>query len=390
MIGATASEKLPMKNEYPGGTESPGVKPLRPDSTGPEGLSLGPAKMDPVVKDEILEGVWVIAEHKMDKLESSSLELITESRRLAGKLRRKLAVVLIGADLGNTVESAVKCGPDKIYLLDHEAFEEYDTRLHACAVAELIGREQPMVVLFGATPTGSDLAPRVAAKLKAGLVTNCIGLDLGKDGGLVFTKYIQDERLSASCVYTGQPPYMATVRCGMIDIEEPTAGILPQIVNVKPDIDPRVATITIAGRIEGDPATIDLGEADVIVAGGKGSKGMEGFGLLRELADLVRGSLGGSRPAVDKGWIDRERQIGQTGKRVSPDLFIACGISGATQFAMGMKDSRKLIAINTQRNAPIFKSADLKIVGDMHEVVAALIGLLKERIEKAGAGAKET
>lgn len=336
------------------------------------------------------KGIWALIEIETDKVGSISYELFSEGRKLADKIKGEFAAVAFGYKVKKIIENSIEelsyYGLDKIYIIEDDALKEFDSKVYADIFSELLKIYNPQVVLCSATPFGNELACRVAAKLKAGLVTDCTLLETDAKGQLKATKPIHEDKLAGIYTYSLKFPQMATFRPGLIDPDPTKESKKPEIVEPEIEISPNDFSAKFIEFIKGDPRTIDLGEADVIVAGGKGlgsdKEGimiLEKYGILilEELADLIRGSIAGSRVAVDKGWIPLERQIGQTGKRVSPRLFIALGISGAIQFQMGMKDSTKVVSINKQKNAPIFKISDLKVVGDLYQIVPEVIKQIK-------------
>jgi electron transfer flavoprotein alpha subunit len=229
-------------------------------------------------------------------------------------------------------------------------------------------------VLFGATSIGRDLAPRIAARIKAGIVTECIALRIDKDG-LTVTKPIYDGKMFANVLCQSASTYVVTIPPGAMGMNQPAKSPEVKTIKVTPILGAETSRIKFLDFIAADPKTIDLTEAEIIVAAGRGVGKAENFHLIEELG----GSVGGTRPVVDAGWLPPERQIGLTGKFVSPKLFIACGISGQYHHTAGMKDSLIIVAINTDSNAAIFKLADLGIIEDLHEVIPAVIKQLQAR-----------
>ncbi|MFH1974852.1 MAG: electron transfer flavoprotein subunit alpha/FixB family protein [Pseudomonadota bacterium] len=326
-------------------------------------------------------GIWALIETEAEKVDSITFELLSEGRKLADKIKGEFAAIAFGSNVRKLIENSIEelslYGLDKIYIVEDDALKEFDSKVYADIFSELVKIYNPQVVLCSATSLGNELACRVAAKLKTGLVTDCTLLETDTKGQLKATKPIHEDKLTGIYTFSSKFPQMATFRPGLIDPDPAKESVKPEIVQPEIEISTNVFSAKFIEFFKGDPKTIDLGEADVIVAGGKGLDSKDGVTILEQLAYLIRGSTAGSRVAVDKGWLPLERQIGQTGKRVSPQLFVAMGISGAIQFQMGMKDSKKVISINTQKNAPIFKISDLKVVGDLHQIVPEAIKQIK-------------
>jgi electron transfer flavoprotein alpha subunit len=238
--------------------------------------------------------------------------------------------------------------------------------------------------LIPATSVGEELAARVAVRIKTGVVTECTLLEMTKEGLLAMTRPSYGGKVNITMICPSARPQMATVQPGAMRIDEPDQSRKVEVVKVSVKVKPRELRSRIVGFMKGDPRTMDLSEAEIIVAGGQGVGSVDKFSVIEELADLLGACVGGTRSVVDAGWIPFERQIGQTGKTVAPRCYIACGISGAIQHVMGMKESKTIIAINIDRNAPIFKLADIGIVEDLHKVIPALIKELQELVETTG------
>ena len=308
-------------------------------------------------------------------------ELANEGRKLTSKLSgAKLSAVIINdlTDYTKINIQLAQSGFDKVYMIKNLNYKIYSTELYTNALCELIKDVNPQIVLFGATRTGRDLAPRVSARLNLGLTADCTALDINENGLLAATRPTFGGQLMATILSKSQTQ-MATVRPNVfknninfnnkvIEVEEKFYNMTHAIGNTE-----------ILNFIRFSQSNSEnISDAEIIVAGGRGMKNNEGFGLLKELADLIGGKVGASRGAVDMRIADSAIQIGQTGKTVTPKLYIACGISGAIQHIVGMNSSQKIIAINSDKNAPIFKNADYGIVGDVFEVIPKLIEKLKE------------
>ncbi len=312
--------------------------------------------------------VLVIAEQRDGILKKVSFEMLGVGARLAAALGGRVEAALLGSGLGNLPETLAQYGAAKVYVADDPALARYSSEGYTNTLAAFIGKAEPAILLLGATAMGKDLAPRLAARLGVGLAADCTALEI-VDGRLVATRPIYAGKALARVKLVGDPQ-MATLRPNVLPTPEPQAG-------AKADIEPVAATVgnvrarvvEIVGAGEGE---IDVAEADIIVSGGRGVGGPEGFAPVRSLAKTLRAAVGASRAAVDAGWIEHAHQVGQTGKTVTPNLYIACGISGAIQHLAGMKTSKVIVAVNKDPEAPIFKVANYGIVGNLFEVVPLL------------------
>jgi electron transfer flavoprotein alpha subunit len=326
------------------------------------------------------KGVWVFVEQKEGELSEDSLEVISEGRRLADQLQEELSAILLGYQVDGLAKTLAHYGAERVYLAENEGLIQYNPDAYTAILAGLIKEHEPSIFLLGATTLGEDLAPRVAGSVKTGLASNCDKLQISEGGLLLQTRLCYESKVHATVVCPKAKPQMATVQPGVMKIDPPDESRNTTIIRVSLNsyIKPEAVRTKIVGFIKGDPKTIDLTEAELIVAGGKGVNDKESFQLIWELANHLGASVGGTRMAVDSGWIGSERQIGQTGKTVSPKVIISCGISGASAHIFGMKDSKTVIAINIDQDAPIFKLADLGVVGDLHQIIPALINYLSE------------
>jgi len=325
------------------------------------------------------KGVWVFIELQEGEIRDVSLELLSEGRKIAGKVGEEVCAVVIGSNIQEQTDRLAHYGADRIYVVENPLCQSYSAELYTQILVTLSREQKPKIVLCGATSIGKDLAPRVAARLQTGLGSDCTSLDLTEEGLLVQTKLAYGGRVSATITCPSTSPQIVTVRPGVMEMESPNTSLEAEVIRVTPQfggIEPRSRVVDF---IRADPRTISLSEADIIVAGGGGAGSREDFRLIEELAEVLGGTVGASRVPVDEGWVPFDKQIGQTGKTVEPNLYIACGISGTIYHTMGMKDSKVIVAINKDRSAPIFKIADMGIVGDLLEVVPAIISLLRER-----------
>jgi electron transfer flavoprotein alpha subunit len=334
------------------------------------------------------KNVWVFMEQAEGQLAEVSLELLAKGRELAQRLGSEVWAVLGGHHLGPLAETVVQCGADRVLVADHPELELYRTLPYARVLIELVQARRPFIFLIGATPVGRDLAPRVASALRAGLTADCTDLQIGdytsRQDKVTYTDLLYQIRpafggnLIATIVNPRHLPQMASVREGVMQRPTPDPARTGVIEAVQPGFELSDLVLRILSR-ETRPSTVNLKDASVVVAGGAGLRGPAEFELLRELAYLLGGEVGASRAAVDAGYVSRAHQVGQTGLTVRPRLYIAAGISGAVQHRAGMDQSNKIIAINSDPNAPIFQVAHYRIVGDAAEVLPLLIRALREK-----------
>ena len=324
------------------------------------------------------QGVWVFAEQRNGELQKVSLEILGEGRRLANELGVKLTAVLLGYNVGNLAATLGEYGADEVLVADNELLANYTTDGYTKVICNLVNERKPGILFIGATFVGRDLGPRVAARLSTGLTADCTSLAVEVEGGaLLATRPAFGGNLMATIACPDHRPQMATVRPGVFSkLTEKNEDYTVENVEVK--IEASDIRTTVLEVVKANKDIVDIGEAKVIVAGGRGVGSKENFAMLKELADALGGVVGASRGAVDKGWIERDYQVGQTGKTVRPTIYIACGISGAIQHVAGMQDSDMIIAINKDETAPIMKVADYAIVGDINKVVPEMISKLKE------------
>ncbi|MBR0599835.1 electron transfer flavoprotein subunit alpha/FixB family protein [Sinanaerobacter chloroacetimidivorans] len=325
--------------------------------------------------------VWVIAEQNEGKIHPVTIELTGEGRRLADTLGKRLAVIVSGADVEDEARKLLHYGADTVFYISHPLLKDFSTEGYALSISELILEKKPEIVLIGATSIGRDIAPRIAGKVGTGLTADCTKLEVDEtDHKLLQTRPAFGGNLMATIVCPRNRPQMSTVRPGVMEkaafIPNPDGRLEIFIPNLKEE---DIRTVLMK-KVKSDRKKVNLIDAKVIVSGGRGLKSPEGFTLIRALAEKVNGEVGSSRAAVDAGWIEHLHQVGQTGTTVRPDLYIACGISGAIQHLAGMSESKYIVAINKDPNAPIFKVCDFGIVGDLNEVIPAMI----ESIDKNG------
>ncbi|MBW1850671.1 MAG: FAD-binding protein [Deltaproteobacteria bacterium] len=319
------------------------------------------------------KGVMVFAEQHTGEMKNCSYELLGEGRKLADKLGEELSSVLPGSQVEFLAKELFAYGADKVYLVDDENLAAYQTGPYTTAVAAVISKYKPSVVLYGATTTGRDLAPRVAARIQTGLTADCTGLDIDEETGLLLqTRPAFGGNIMATIKCPRHRPQMSTVRPKVMQKPEPDYNRDGETIKVPVEINPKSVKTKLLEVIKEAKATGDIEEADIIVAGGWGMGKAENFDMLEELANAIGGAVGASRAAVDAGWRPHSIQVGQTGRTVCPKLYIACGISGAVQHLVGMQTSDVIIAINKDPGAPIFKVASYGIVGNLFQIVPEL------------------
>ncbi len=323
--------------------------------------------------------VLVVAEQRDGVLKKVSFEMLGEGVRLSEKLGGTVEATLLGSGVASLADALAHHGAAKVYVADDPSLENYSGEGYTTVLARLIQRIEPAVVLLGATAQGQDLAPRLATRLGVGLASDCTAFEVVEDRRLRITRPIYAGRAIAT-VMEKTIPQMATVRPNVMVAPEPEVSKTADVEKLTVDAGHiRAKVIDMIGETG---KRVELTEADIIVSGGRGMKGPENFAILEELADVLGAAMGASRAAVDAGWIDHGHQVGQTGKTVTPSLYIACGISGAMQHLAGMKTAKYIVAINKDPEAPIFRVADYGIVGDLFEVVPALTEQFKKVLGK--------
>ena len=331
----------------------------------------------PVERFAEYKGVWVIAEHEGGTLKTVSFELLGEGGRLAKGLGEELAAVLVGNDVAGLVKPLGAYGADKVYLIEHKLLEPYTTDAYTDVLAAVIARHKPSIVLFGATINGRDLAPRVAARLRVGLTADCTGLEIDEKKRLVQIRPAFGGNIMASIVSHSRPQ-MATVRPRVMKTPKPDETRNPEVERVEVTLDPVTVRTKVLERVrELTKPSEKIEEAQIIVSCGRGIGKQEQLKLAYELAEVLGAAVGGSRPIVDCGWLPHQQQVGQSGKTVSPRLYLAAGISGTIQHRIGMQSSDTIIAINKDPEAPIFNLANLGVIGDLFQIVPKLTEQLR-------------
>lgn len=327
--------------------------------------------------------LWVFVETNEDgSAKNVGIELLTPGKLLAEKQGGKLAAVIIGKNVEKAAAEANAHGADIIYVVEGDEYAHYTTDAYTIAMVTLVEKYGPTSLMIGATNNGRDLGPRVSSRLHTGLTADCTALDIdAESGNVAWTRPAFGGNLMATILCPNHRPQIGTVRPGVFkkgEETEPKAEIVKEEIHV-PAEKIRTQVLEVIKEMAGDQ--VDLEGAEIIVSGGRGVGGPDGFAPIRALAEALGGTVGASRAAVDAGWIPHVHQVGQTGKTVAPKLYIACGISGAIQHIAGMSGSDVIVAINKDPNAPIFDVADYGVVGDLFEVIPVLV----EEIKKARA-----
>ena len=338
----------------------------------------------------------MFAQQVDNEISGIALELLGKGKELAAKLETEVTAVLIGYNVKNLADKLAEYGADKVILVDDPELETYRTEPYAHALASVIEKYKPEIVLVGATAIGRDLGPTVSARVKTGLTADCTVLEIGdfplvaipgqeqKHNQLLMTRPAFGGNTIATIACPDNRPQMATVRPGVMQKIAPIAGAKAVIEEYNPGFTPNNKYVTIKEVVKAVSDTVDIMDAKILVSGGRGVGSAENFKILEDLAEVLGGTVSCSRAVVDNGWKPKDLQVGQTGKTVRPQIYFAIGISGAIQHVAGMEESDLIVAINKDETAPIFDVADYGIVGDLNKVVPALTEQLKTaKAEKA-------
>lgn len=327
--------------------------------------------------------VYVFAEQRDGELQKVGIELVGEAKKLAADLGQQVVAILLGSEVKDKAKVLIAHGADKVVVVDDPILAEYVTEPYTKAITEIIKEKDPEIVLYGASSIGRDLAPRVSARIHTGLTADCTSLAIDEDTKLLMmTRPAFGGNIMATIVCENFRPQMATVRPGVmkaLEADESRTGEVEDFVVAFTDAD---MNVKIREVVKTTHKSVDITEAKILVSGGRGVGSAEGFKDLEVLAETLDGEVAASRAAVDSGWISNDRQVGQTGKTVRPELYLACGISGAIQHAAGMENSELIIAINRDEDAAIFDIADLGIVGDIKKILPKLNDAIKAIKEK--------
>lgn len=322
---------------------------------------------------------WIFCEQKDGELKNVALELIGKGKELADEVGQRLCSVVLGKDVGHIADKLARVGVDVVYMVDDDCLEKYSPDAYKGALSMLITKYRPNMLLFGATHLGRDLAPTVAAHLGLGLTADCTELTIDEDGLLKQTRPAFGGNLMADILTPESRPQMATVRPNVMPRPELGESEALEVISESFHIDARnIRTQIIEEMPAREEGEKPVDEADIVVSGGRGMGEKDNFDLLRKVARALKGTIGCSRPIVELGWLPKPRQVGQSGKTVSPTLYIACGISGAIQHKVGIKSSDIILAINKDPDAPIFEVANYGVVGDLFKILPKLL----EELEK--------
>jgi len=325
------------------------------------------------------QGIWIVTEHREGELRKISFELVSEGRRLADKMGQSVTAILLGSHIKQKAGMLGKYGADKVIVADDERLATYTTDAYVSVIAQLAQADEPAIILLGASVQGKDLSGRLAARLGVGMAQDCVAFSL-ENGNLVAKRPISAGKAYATVTFQDSSPQIATARPNVFALNDPDDSREIDLIDADFSLDDSQVKTKVIESIQEAGGKADLTEAETIVSGGRGMKGPENYKILEELADLMGATVGASRSAVDAGWRPHSDQVGQTGKVVSPHLYIACGISGAIQHLAGMRTSKYIVAINKDPDAPIFQKADYGVVGDLFDIVPALTEEIKKII----------
>ncbi|MBI3924290.1 MAG: electron transfer flavoprotein subunit alpha/FixB family protein [Armatimonadetes bacterium] len=321
-----------------------------------------------------MNNIWVLGETKADGLASATCDCLSEARRISGAT---VTCVLLGSGVKGLAPKAAHHHADKVLVCDHENLSKYNLEIYAETLARALETHKPDLVMFAATTHGKELAGRLAARFGVGLASDCLSIAAEGDQ-VVAVRPMYAGKVRTTVRLTGPTPRMATLRPNIVKVLDPDSSRTAPVVDLELSMPARVGTELVLVESKSAAGEVDLSEASIVVSGGHGLKGPENFHMIRELARALGGAVGASRMVVDKGWIEHRYQVGQTGKVVTPDLYIAVGISGAIQHLVGMQNAGCIVAINNNPEAPIFKVADYGVVGDLFEAVPKLTEAVKK------------
>ncbi|MEG2246720.1 MAG: electron transfer flavoprotein subunit alpha/FixB family protein [Peptostreptococcaceae bacterium] len=325
------------------------------------------------------KNIYVIIEQRDGKIQKVGYELVGEATRLAKDLDQKVIGVLLGYKVIDKAELVIEHGADEVIVVDDPILEEYSTEPYAKAISKIINQLDPEIVLFGATSIGRDLAPRVAGRVHTGLTADCTSLSIDEESKLLLmTRPAFGGNIMATIVCKTHRPQMATIRPGVMTALEKDMDKKGEVKLFNVEFTESDQNIEILEVVKESKKVTDITAAKVLVSGGRGIGGPEGFDILREVAKALGGEVSSSRACVDAGWIESSRQVGQTGKTVRPNLYLACGISGAIQHVAGMEESDCIISINKNDTSAVFNVSDLGIVGDLKVIMPKLLKAIQD------------
>ena len=344
---------------------------------------------------EEYKGVYIFAQQVDNEISTISLELLGKAKDLAADLDEKVTAILVGYQVKNLADKLAEYGADKVIVVDDPELKDYRTEPYAHAIASVVKKFKPEILLVGATAIGRDLGPRVSARIHTGLTADCTSLDIGdfplvavpgqeqKHKQLLMTRPAFGGNTIATIACPNFRPQMATVRPGVMQKAERVPGAKAEVIEFNPGFTPDNKYVEILKIVKSVSDVADIMDAKILVSGGRGVGSAENFKLLDDLAEVLGGTVSCSRAVVDSGWKPKDLQVGQTGKTVRPNVYFAIGISGAIQHVAGMEESDMIIAINKDETAPIFDVADYGIVGDLNKIVPALTEKLKAELAAA-------
>jgi len=329
------------------------------------------------------KGVYVYIQQVDNRVTNVSLELLGRGKGIAADLGTSLTAIVLGHDVDDMCKKAILYGADQVVAVDHEMLKVYMTEPYTYALTSVIQHKKPEIVLLGATAIGRDLAPRVAARIHTGLTADCTGLDIDTEtGNLLMTRPAFGGNIMATIICPEYRPQMATVRPGVMQKLAPNPGAAGETEKLDIEIPAECKNVEILEVVKSRPQKMNVQEAKILISGGRGVCGPENFVQLEKIADLLGGTISSSRACVDACWVQKDRQVGQTGSTVRPKLYMACGISGAIQHLAGMEESEFIVAINKDESAPIFGVADVGVVGDVHLILPLLEKALAAALEE--------
>jgi electron transfer flavoprotein alpha subunit len=326
--------------------------------------------------------VYVFCEQREGVVQSVALELLGKARELADALNEKVVAILLGKNIANKAQHLIESGADRVLVVDNDMLKDYLTEPYTQAITQIVNEQKPSILMIGATTIGRDLGPRLSARINTGLTADCTKLEIGEERELLMTRPAFGGNLMATIVCKNHRPQMSTVRPGVMKKMTPDAARKGEVVDYQIAFNQeKIGRVRLLNTVKEDKGMVDISEAKILVSGGRGVGSAEGFKKLEDLAAVLNAQVSSSRACVDAGIIDHSRQVGQTGKTVRPDLYIACGISGAIQHLAGMEESEFIVAINKDKFAPIFNVADVGIVGDVNKILPLLTERLKGMME---------
>lgn len=326
-------------------------------------------------------GVTVFCEQRENVISKVSFELIGKGKSIADEIGVKVTAVLLGHNIESECTKLIQHGADKVIFVDDEALALYTTEAYTQALTHVLEETKPEIVLIGATSIGRDLGPRVSSRLNTGLTADCTRLEVGEDNELLMTRPAFGGNIMATIICPDHRPQMSTVRPGVMTMIEADETRMGTIEKAEVEFTDAINKVKILEVVKEDKTEENIAEASILVSGGRGVGSKENFVTLTDVAEMLGGTISASRAVIDSGWFDHSRQVGQTGTTVRPDVYMACGISGAIQHVAGMEESDYIIAINKDAEAPIFEVADFGVVGDVNKVLPHLIEELKTMIK---------